>query len=136
MLILVTSGFIITSTGVTGLYIGKIFEQVKGRPLYVVDQAVGVDVVPARTSPSTTGRRSPADVAKSIAVVQSSYIPWKGYFDLINRVDEFVLSTTLQYTRRDWRNRKRIKTRAGTQWLTIPVERQGPLPRSESTRRW
>jgi dolichol-phosphate mannosyltransferase len=36
VLILLMSGFIITSIGVTGLYIGRIFEQVKGRPLYVV----------------------------------------------------------------------------------------------------
>jgi glycosyltransferase involved in cell wall biosynthesis len=37
VLLLVVSGFIITSTGVTGLYIGRVFQQVKGRPLYVID---------------------------------------------------------------------------------------------------
>ena len=40
VLILVLTGFIIISTGVTGLYIGKIFDQVKGRPLFVVDVKV------------------------------------------------------------------------------------------------
>ena len=40
VLILLIGGFIIMSTGVTGLYIGKIFEQVKGRPLYVIDKRV------------------------------------------------------------------------------------------------
>jgi len=40
VLILLIGGFIISSTGITGLYIGKIFEQVKGRPLYVIDQAL------------------------------------------------------------------------------------------------
>jgi hypothetical protein len=59
---------------------------------------------------------------KRAAIVQSNYIPWKGYFDLVNRVDEFVLYDDVQYTRRDWRNRNLIKTPAGTQWLTIPVE--------------
>ena len=61
-------------------------------------------------------------MGKRIAVVQSSYIPWKGYFDLINRVDEFILYDDLQYTRRDWRNRNRIKTPSGPVWLTIPVK--------------
>jgi hypothetical protein len=58
---------------------------------------------------------------KSVAIVQSCYIPWKGYFDIVNRVDEFVLYDDRQYTRRDWRNRNRIKTPHGTQWLTVPV---------------
>src|SRR5260370_6724795 len=63
--------------------------------------------------------------AKRTAVVQSNYIPWKGYFDLINRVDEFVLFDDVQYTRRDWRNRNVIKTPSGLKWLTIPVEVKG-----------
>jgi hypothetical protein len=63
--------------------------------------------------------------AKTVAVVQSCYIPWKGYFDLINSVDEFILYDDMQYTRRDWRNRNRIKAKAGLQWLTIPVQVKG-----------
>jgi hypothetical protein len=62
---------------------------------------------------------------KSVAIVQSCYVPWKGYFDLINSVDEFVLYDDRQYTRRDWRNRNRIKTAKGTVWLTIPVKVRG-----------
>jgi hypothetical protein len=62
---------------------------------------------------------------KRVAIVQSNYIPWKGYFDLIGSVDEFILLDEVQYTRRDWRNRNRIKTPNGTQWLTIPVETKG-----------
>lgn len=58
---------------------------------------------------------------KKIAIVQSNYIPWKGYFDLIAAVDEFILYDDMQYTRRDWRNRNQIKTSQGVQWLTIPV---------------
>jgi hypothetical protein len=57
-----------------------------------------------------------------VAIVQSSYIPWKGYFDLIRRSDEFILYDDAQYTKRDWRNRNRIKTPNGTIWLSIPVE--------------
>jgi hypothetical protein len=60
-----------------------------------------------------------------VAIVQSNYIPWKGYFDLINMVDEFILLDDVQYTRRDWRNRNLIKTPTGPMWLTIPVDVKG-----------
>lgn len=59
---------------------------------------------------------------KKIAILQSSYIPWKGYFDLINMVDEFVFFDTAQYTKNDWRNRNKLKTKQGVIWLTIPVK--------------
>jgi hypothetical protein len=47
---------------------------------------------------------------RKVAIIQSNYIPWKGCFDIIGRVDEFVLIDDAQYTRRDCRNRNRIKT--------------------------
>ncbi len=56
-----------------------------------------------------------------VAVLQSNYIPWKGYFDIIHDVDTFVFYDDVQYTTNDWRNRNRIKTAQGVQWLTIPV---------------
>lgn len=62
---------------------------------------------------------------KKIAILQSNYIPWKGYFDMMNMVDTFVIYDDMQYTRRDWRNRNRIKTPNGTQWLSIPVDVKG-----------
>ena len=62
---------------------------------------------------------------KKIAILQSNYIPWKGYFDMIAAVDEFILYDDMQYTRRDWRNRNRIKTPQGLQWLTVPVQVKG-----------
>lgn len=62
---------------------------------------------------------------KKVAILQSNYIPWKGYFDMINLVDEFILYDDMQYTRRDWRNRNKIKTPNGLSWLTIPVEVKG-----------
>ncbi|MDX2231897.1 MAG: WbqC family protein [Leptolyngbyaceae cyanobacterium bins.349] len=64
-------------------------------------------------------------MGKKVAIVQSNYIPWKGYFDLINSVDEFILYDDMQYTRRDWRNRNQIKTASGLMWLTIPVQVKG-----------
>ncbi len=69
--------------------------------------------------------RGAAETAKTVAIVQSCYIPWKGYFDLVNRADEFILYDDRQYTRRDWRNRNRIKTPQGPIWLTIPVQVKG-----------
>ena len=62
---------------------------------------------------------------KKVAILQSNYIPWKGYFDLINIVDEFILFDDVQFTKRDWRNRNQIKTPNGKQWLSIPVEVKG-----------
>lgn len=62
---------------------------------------------------------------KTVAIVQSNYIPWKGYFDLIRMADEFILLDDVQYTRRDWRNRNKIKTPRGLQWLSIAVSAKG-----------
>ncbi len=62
---------------------------------------------------------------KNVIITQSNYIPWKGYFDAINIADEFIVYDDMQYTRRDWRNRNKIKTANGLQWLTIPVEVKG-----------
>lgn len=59
---------------------------------------------------------------KKVAILQSNYIPWKGYFDLINLVDEFIIYDEMQYTKNDWRNRNKIKSPNGSHWLTIPVK--------------
>lgn len=58
---------------------------------------------------------------KKIAILQSNYIPWKGYFDLIAAVDEFIFYDDVQFTKNDWRNRNLIKTPSGLKWLSIPV---------------
>jgi hypothetical protein len=65
---------------------------------------------------------------KRVAIVQSNYVPWRGYFDLIRSVDEFILLDDVQYTKHSWRNRNRIKTSNGTIWLTIPVRCRGGPP--------
>lgn len=58
---------------------------------------------------------------KRTAILQSNYIPWKGYFDLIAAVDEFIIYDEMQYTKNDWRNRNKIKTNKGLEWLTISI---------------
>lgn len=58
-------------------------------------------------------------------ILQPSYIPWRGYFDLVKQADVFVFYDDVQYDKHGWRNRNRIKTAQGTQWLTIPVRAKG-----------
>ncbi len=65
---------------------------------------------------------------KKVGMIQSNYIPWKGYFDFINMVDVFVLYDHVQYTKKDWRNRNKIKVPGGTIWLSIPIHTKGLYP--------
>jgi len=58
---------------------------------------------------------------RRVAILQSCYIPWKGYFDIIGSVDAFVVYDDVQYRKNHWHNRNLIKTQAGLSWLTIPV---------------
>ncbi len=60
-----------------------------------------------------------------LVVLQSNYLPWKGYFDLMGAADQFVVYDSVQYTKNDWRNRNRIATKQGPVWLTIPVMTAG-----------
>ncbi len=63
-----------------------------------------------------------------VGIVQSSYIPWRGYFDFIASVDLFILLDDVPFSQRpDWRKRNRVKTRHGLRWLTVPVTAKGPL---------
>lgn len=60
---------------------------------------------------------------RKCAILQSNYIPWKGVFDMINRVDTFVFFEDVDYTKRDWRTRNKIKTANGEVWLSVPVKK-------------
>jgi len=62
---------------------------------------------------------------KTIAILQSNYLPWRGYFDIIAAVDEFLIFDEVQFTRRDWRNRNRIMVQGAPHWLTIAVKTKG-----------
>jgi hypothetical protein len=62
-----------------------------------------------------------------VAVVQPSYLPWRGYFHLIQKSDVFVFYDCVQYDTGGWRNRNRIKTPDGIRWLTVPVHTTGHL---------
>lgn len=69
-------------------------------------------------------------MAKTVVITQSNYIPWRGYFDLIRQADELILLDSVQFTRRDWRNRNLVRTSNGLVWLTIPVEVKGKYDQS------
>lgn len=62
-----------------------------------------------------------------VVIIQSNYIPWKGYFDLLSHADTVVLFDNVQSTKNDWRNRNQIKTHGGKAWLTIPVKHSNHL---------
>lgn len=64
---------------------------------------------------------------KRIALIQSAYIPWKGFFDLIGRCDEYVIYDTAQFSKGHWHNRNKIKTPRGIEWLTLPVVTRSKL---------
>ena len=58
-------------------------------------------------------------------ILQPSYIPWRGYFHQIHKADVFIFYDDVQFDKHGWRNRNRVKTHQGTQWLTIPVHGRG-----------
>ncbi|HTE51946.1 MAG TPA: WbqC family protein [Kofleriaceae bacterium] len=64
---------------------------------------------------------TPPAAGPVVAVLQSNYLPWKGYFDIIRRADQVVFYDDVQFTRNDWRSRNRIKTSHGLRWLSVPV---------------
>ena len=63
-----------------------------------------------------------------LAIVQSCYVPWKGYFDLIRQSDHFIILDDVQYSRGTWRNRNRVKTANGLKWVTIPLRHANTFP--------
>lgn len=60
-----------------------------------------------------------------VAICQPTYLPWLGYFDLMDQVDTFVLLDTVQFEKQSWQQRNRIKTPTGLQWLTVPIVFRG-----------
>lgn len=64
-------------------------------------------------------------------ILQPSYIPWRGYFHQVFRADVFVFYDDVQYDKRGWRNRNRVKTPQGSKWLTIPVQQRHGLGPTE-----
>jgi len=62
---------------------------------------------------------------KTVGILQPGYLPWLGFFEQVHRCDIFVLYDDVQFEKGSWRNRNRIKTPNGPQWLTVPVLLKG-----------
>jgi hypothetical protein len=60
-----------------------------------------------------------------VVVLQPGYLPWLGFFDQVRRADVFIYYDDVQYDKHGWRNRNRVKTQDGAQWLTVPVRHSG-----------
>jgi hypothetical protein len=60
-----------------------------------------------------------------VVILQPGYIPWLGFFEQLQRADVFVIYDDVQFDRRGWRNRNRIKGPDGQVWLTVPVVQKG-----------
>ena len=56
-----------------------------------------------------------------VAIHQPHYLPWLGYFDKLDSADVFIFLDTVQFIKHEWKNRNRIRTKDGWQWLTIPI---------------
>ncbi len=63
---------------------------------------------------------------KRVVIMQPTYLPWMGYFDLMDQADCFVILDTVQFARQSWQQRNRIKAANGAQWLTVPIVREFP----------
>lgn len=64
-------------------------------------------------------------MAKTAVITQSNYMPWRGWFEMLAQSDIWIVYDTVQFTKRDWRNRNIIRVNDGPQWLTIPVSSKG-----------
>lgn len=60
-----------------------------------------------------------------VAIMQPTYLPWLGYFAMIDQVDVFIIFDSVQFSKRSWQQRNQIKTASGPMWLTVPVASKG-----------
>ncbi len=67
---------------------------------------------------------------KIVAIMQPTYLPWAGYFDLIDRVQEFVFLDTVQFEKQSWQQRNQLRAAGGLEWITVPVRRKGRFGQS------
>lgn len=58
---------------------------------------------------------------KTVVVMQPTYLPWIGYFDLMDQADVFVFLDSVQFEKSSWQQRNRIKSKNGELILTVPV---------------
>lgn len=54
-------------------------------------------------------------------ILQPTYLPWIGYFGMIDAADIFVFYDDVQFVKKSWQQRNRIKIQGTAKWLTVPV---------------
>jgi len=59
--------------------------------------------------------------------MQPTFLPWVGYFDLIDQADEFIFLDSVQFEKQSWQQRNRILGHSGLEWITVPVFSKGRL---------
>lgn len=62
---------------------------------------------------------------KTLMVLQPSYIPWLGFWEMLISSDIILIYDNVQFDKNGWRNRNKIKTPDGSSWITIPVLQSG-----------
>ena len=56
-----------------------------------------------------------------VTIHQPDFLPWLGFFDRWKQSDLYVVLDDVQFLRRGWHHRDKIKTPHGVKWLTVPV---------------
>ena len=58
-----------------------------------------------------------------VFIMQLAFLPWIGYFDMIDQCKDLVFLNDVDYTENSWQNRNKIKTKKGLEWITLPVSK-------------
>ena len=64
---------------------------------------------------------------KSLAIAQPTFLPWSGWYDLVDQVDLLILLDDVAFSKQSWQQRNRIRTPDGLSYLTVPVQTAGKL---------
>jgi hypothetical protein len=63
------------------------------------------------------------DMPCTVVIMQPTFLPWLGYFELMAQADKFVFLDTVQFKKRSWQSRNRLKSAQGKPfWLTVPLD--------------
>ncbi|KPA15155.1 WbqC-like protein family [Candidatus Magnetomorum sp. HK-1] len=60
-----------------------------------------------------------------VTIHQPDFLPWLGFFDRLYKCDLYIVLDDVQFLRRGWHHRDKIKTPHGVKWLTVPVLKKG-----------
>jgi hypothetical protein len=64
-------------------------------------------------------------MGRTCAISQPTFLPWSGWFDLVDQSDVMVLLDDVQFAKRSWQQRNRVRTAGGLEFLSVPVKVSG-----------